>query len=116
MVGGQWVAHPGGKIKYTVNINNSSDPITKGLTDFVMDSEQYFMHVDPSNEVLATTIFSGEHASWIEGTVMPVVWKKKYGKGNVFYSSLGHGVSDFNVPEALTIMKHGILWAIGDLK
>ncbi|MCB0748616.1 MAG: ThuA domain-containing protein [Ignavibacteriae bacterium] len=115
MVGGQWVAHPGGKVKYEVNIVNTVDPITKGLSDFEMNSEQYFMHVDPSIEVLATTKFNGENASWIDGTVMPVVWKKKYGKGNVFYSSLGHSVSDFEVPEAITIMKRGILWAIGDL-
>ena len=116
MVGGQWVAHPGGKIKYDVNITKTDDPITKGLNDFTMNSEQYYMHVDPSLEVLATTKFNGENASWIDGTVMPVVWKKKYGKGKVFYSSLGHDASDFEVPQALTIMKRGILWAIGDLK
>ena len=69
------------------------------------------MHVDPNVKVLATTTFSREHDSWIKGTVMPVVWKKKYGKGRVFYSSLGHVASDFKVPEALEIMKRGIRWA-----
>lgn len=115
MVGGQWVAHPGGKVEYTVNISNNSDPIMEGLNDFKMNSEQYFMHVDPSNEVLAKTTFTGEHDSWVDGTIMPVVWKKKFGKGRVFYSSLGHSAADFDVPEALTIMKRGILWAIDDL-
>ncbi len=74
------------------------------------------MHVDPGVEVLATTTFSGKHVSWIEGTVMPVVWKKRYGKGKVFYSSMGHGPDDFKTPEAFTIMKRGILWAIDELK
>ena len=111
MVGGQWVAHPGGIIDYEVNIINHDDPVTKGLSDFKMHSEQYYMHVDPVNEVLATTTFSGEHALWIEGVVMPVVWKKMYGKGRVFYSSLGHVAKDFDVPEALEIMKRGMLWA-----
>jgi type 1 glutamine amidotransferase len=115
MVGGQWVAHPGGIIEYEVNIVKSDDPIMKGLKDFKMNSEQYYMHVDPLNEVLATTTFSGEHSEWIENVVMPVVWKKKYGKGKVFYSSLGHVASDFEVPEAFTIMKRGILWALDDL-
>jgi type 1 glutamine amidotransferase len=111
MVGGQWVAHPGGVIDYEVNIINHDDPITKGLTDFKMHSEQYYMQVDPLNEVLATTTFSGQHAPWIEGTVMPVVWKKMYGKGRVFYTSLGHVAADFDVPQAREIVRRGLLWA-----
>ena len=111
MVGGQWVAHPGNIIDYEVNIIKPEDPIVAGLSDFKMHSEQYYMHVDPSNEVLATTTFSGEYCEWIAGTVMPVVWKRRYGKGRVFYSSLGHVAKDFEVPEALEIVKRGMLWA-----
>ena len=112
MVGGQWVAHPGGVIDYDVDITNPNDPITRGLKRrFHMKSEQYFMHVDPGNEVLATTTFTGEHAAWIAGEVMPVVWKKLYGQGRVFYTSLGHVAADFNVPEAREIVQRGLLWA-----
>ena len=111
MVGGQWVAHPGGVIDYRVNIKDHEDPITKDLKDFDMHSEQYYMHVDPNVKVLATTTYNDKHASWIDGCVMPVVWKKYYGKGRVFYSSLGHVVTDFEVPEALEIQKRGFRWA-----
>jgi hypothetical protein len=111
MVGGQWVAHPGGVIDYRVNITDRKDLVTKGLADFDMKSEQYYMHVDPNVKVLATTTFGDKHASWIGGTVVPVVWKKVYGKGRVFYNSLGHVASDFNVPQAMEIMKRGIRWA-----
>ena len=111
MVGGQWVAHPGGVIKHEVNIIDHEDPVTRGLSDFEMCSEQYFMHVDPSVKVLATTTFSGEYAPWIEGTVMPVVWKKTYGKGRVFYTSLGHVAKDFDVRQANEIVERGMLWA-----
>ncbi|MDH7513308.1 MAG: ThuA domain-containing protein [Clostridiales bacterium] len=111
MVGGQWVAHPGGIIPYEVNIIDHKDPITAGLADFKMNSEQYYMHVDPANEVLATTRFSGEYAPWIKSVVMPVVWKKMYGQGRVFYTSLGHVARDFDVPEAREIVKRGMLWA-----
>jgi len=111
MVGGQWVAHPGNIIPYRVNITDRADPITAGLSDFDMRSEQYYMHVDPSNEVLATTTFSGEHAPWVAGCVMPVVWKRRWGAGRVFYSSLGHVVKDFDVPEAREIQRRGMLWA-----
>ncbi len=112
MVGGQWVAHPGGVIDYTVDIVNTDDYITKGLkTPFKMKSEQYYMHVDPNVKVLVTTTFNGNNASWIDGAVMPVVWKKYYGKGRVFYNSLGHVAADFDVPQAIELMKRGIKWA-----
>ena len=111
MVGGQWVAHPGGVIDYDVNITNHKDPVTKGLKDFHMRSEQYYVHVEPNVKVLVTTTFNGDYAEWIDGAVIPVVWKKTYGKGRVFYNSLGHVVTDFSVPEALEIMKRGIRWA-----
>jgi hypothetical protein len=110
MVGGQWVAHPGDIIAYTVNVV-SDDPITAGVADFTMHTEQYYMHVDPSNEVLATTTFSGEYAPWIAGTVMPVVWKRRWGEGRVFYCSLGHQTKDLEVPPVTMIMRRGLLWA-----
>ncbi|MFA5863410.1 MAG: ThuA domain-containing protein [Phycisphaerae bacterium] len=111
MTGGQWVEHPGGIIDYTVNIVNHDDPITLGIKDFRMRSEQYYLLVDPSNEVLATTRFSGEPYAWINGCVMPQVWKRHYGQGKVFFSALGHVVKDFDVYEVSEIMKRGMLWA-----
>jgi len=113
MTGGQWVAHPGGGVKYTVNIIAHDDPITRDIEDFEITSEQYYMHTDPGNEVLAATTFSGRHGGvpWIRGVVMPAVWKRRYGQGRVFYSSVGHVAKDFDVPEAREIVKRGILWA-----
>ena len=105
MVGGQWVAHPGGVIDYRVQIIDHVDPVTAGLNHFNMHSEQYYMHVDPAMHVLATTTFE------YNGATMPVAWKRRYGKGRVFYSSLGHVAKDFDTPEALTIITRGMLWA-----
>jgi type 1 glutamine amidotransferase len=82
-----------------------------GIGDFAYRSEQYYMHVDPSNEVLAATTFSGAHCAWIEGVVMPVVWKRRYGKGRVFYSSLGHVAAEFEVPQMAAILRRGLVWA-----
>lgn len=111
MVGGQWVAHPGGVIDYTVTMTDTDDPVTRGLGAFSMHSEQYYMHVDPNVKVLAVTTFTGDHDYWSGGCTMPVVWKKMYGKGRVFYSSLGHVAADMEVPEALEILKRGIRWS-----
>ena len=112
MVGGQFVAHPDGIIDYTVNIAAPDDPIVAGLDDFQMHSEQYYMHTDPGNEVLATTTLEGrQSAPWVNGTVMPVVWKRAWGAGRVFYSSLGHVARDFDVPQAHEIQRRGMIWA-----
>ena len=113
MIGGQWVAHPGNIIDYSVQITDPDHEITRGIGEFAMHSEQYYMHTDPGNNVLATTTFSGQHegADWIAGTVMPVLWTRMWGKGRVFYSSLGHVNADFDVPEAAETIKRGMLWA-----
>jgi type 1 glutamine amidotransferase len=40
MVGGQWVAHPGNIIDYTVTVTRPDDPIMQGIADFPYRSEQ----------------------------------------------------------------------------
>jgi type 1 glutamine amidotransferase len=111
MVGGQFVAHPDNHKDYRVHIAKTSDPIVAGLADFTDHSEQYYMHVDPSNEVLATTTFQTVSAPWVNGTVMPVVWKRSYGQGRVFYQSIGHSLNELHVPEVREITRRGLLWA-----
>ena len=121
MIGGQFVAHPPGWpdnpipsedfINYDVTITRPDDPIVKGIKSFKLHSEQYYMLVDPSNEVLATTTFSGDHLWWIEGTVIPVAWKRRWDKGNVFYCSIGHTLNDLKVPQVTEIMRRGMVWA-----
>jgi type 1 glutamine amidotransferase len=116
ITGGQFVASPGSTepgeaVRYQVDIARPEDPIVSGIKGFAYASEQCYMHVDPAIEVLATTTFSGEHAPWIAGVVMPVVWKKMHGKGRVFHSTLGHSVKEFDMPEMATILRRGVNWA-----
>jgi type 1 glutamine amidotransferase len=111
MLGGQFAGHPGDIADFTVNIAKTDDPIMAGLKEFRVHSEQYYLLVDPSNEVLATTTFGGEHCDWVAGTVMPVAWKRRYGQGRVFYSSLGHNAAELEIPEVRAITQRGLLWA-----
>ncbi len=111
MVGGQFVAHPDGIKDYEVAIADRDHEITRGLSGFAVRSEQYYMHVDPSNHVLATTVFDPVSAPWVAGTVMPVAWTRRHGEGRVFYSSLGHAPADLEVPEAGELLRRGMLWA-----
>jgi type 1 glutamine amidotransferase len=114
MTGAQWVSHPGGAgTTYQVNFlpSKKDDPIIKGLEDFTITSEQYYMHVDPTVEVLATTTFKSMAMPWINGAIMPVVYKKRWGEGKIFYASFGHTVKDFSIPQAKEVMRRGMLWA-----
>ncbi|MFW5844628.1 MAG: ThuA domain-containing protein [Planctomycetota bacterium] len=117
LTGGQFVAHPGGQVDYTVDITGVQHPITAGLRSFPVHSEQYYMLTDPGNQILATTTFSGEADPAIAGTVMPVVWTRQYGpqKSRVFYSALGHQAHEFDQEEVRTICIRGLLWAAGAL-
>jgi type 1 glutamine amidotransferase len=114
MTGGQWVAHPGNDgVEYTVNIKNSSSTLVEGIEDFKVKSEQYYLHVDPAVEVLATTRFpvvEGPH-SLNRAVDMPVVWSKRWGVGRVYYNSLGHQANIVEMPEVKELMRRGFLWA-----
>ena len=111
MIGGQFVAHPGGMIKHKVKMLN--DELTSGLSDFDILSEQYYMHYDPSVEIIAETKFDGDAYPWIKDVVMPVAWKKIYGKGKVFFISIGHDPDEFMVYEdGWELLTRGFIWAV----
>jgi type 1 glutamine amidotransferase len=115
LTGSQWVEHPGNDgVEYEVNIiKSSSSPIVEGINDFKVKTEHYYLHTDPVVNVLATTNFPlvpGPHST--NGPVlMPITYTKKWGKGRVFYTSLGHHADVFDVPEVSEMMRRGFLWA-----
>ncbi|MCZ8513662.1 ThuA domain-containing protein [Paenibacillus filicis] len=113
MTGGQWVAHPGNDgVEYTVNIKSSSSPLVEDIEDFAVKSEQYYLHVDPTVEVLATTRFpvvAGPH-SLNKAVDMPVVWTKRWGVGRVYYCSLGHHADIVDMPQVRELMRRGFVW------
>lgn len=121
LIGGQFVGHPPGWpdnlvpeddfIDYEVTITQPDDPIVRGIGSFRLVSEQYYMLTDPSNQVLAATTFGGDHLWWIEGTRIPVVWKRRWDQGRVFYCSIGHSIDDLRIPQVTEIMRRGMTWA-----
>ena len=106
MMGGQFVAHPGDLLPaWDVKIVDREHEIARGISDFTMrDTERYYLHVDPSNHVLAVTRFE-------RGFDMPVVWTREWGQGRVACASFGHTFKDFDVPQAREIVQRGMLWA-----
>lgn len=114
MTGGQWVAHPGNDgVEYRVHMAGHSSSLVEGIEDFDVKSEQYYLHVDPAVEVLATTRFpvvAGPH-SLNKPVDMPVVWTKRWGVGRVYYNSLGHQANIVEMPQVTELMRRGFLWA-----
>jgi len=124
MTGGQFVDHPGGCDipGYTVNITDSDHEITKGIGDFALPkTEQYYCHVDPAVQVLATTTFedhdeigdgpNSPRGCYPVGTVMPYAWTRMWKQGRVFVAAWGHNTTDFDVPEAKQLVLNGLEWA-----
>jgi len=111
LAGCTFATHLGDIITHRVDPKRSDDPVMAGLASFEHTSEQYYMHVDPTVDVLATTTFSGEHAFWKKGAEMPVVFKSRYGNGRVFYTALGHKPAELDNPSIATILERGLLWA-----
>ena len=116
MTGGQWVAHPGNDgVHYMINIDRSNPhPITDGLPDFEVVSEQYYLHTDPGNNVLATTDFplagvDGPHVN--NPCKMPQIWTRQFGAGRVFYNALGHQRNTLEPETPREIMRRGFVWA-----
>lgn len=115
MTGGQWVAHPGNDgVEYSVRITHPNHFITRTAPpEFQVKSEQYYLHTDPSNVVLATTPFPtapGPHSP--NGPFdMPVIWTRLWGQGRVAYNSLGHHADIVAQPPILSLMTRAMLWA-----
>jgi type 1 glutamine amidotransferase len=110
LIGGQFMAHPGGQnVTYTVNFG-ADDPLVEGLADVTVTSEQYYLLVDPAVKVLATTDMAtpgGDPA----GVAMPVAWTRGWGQGRVFYCSLGHTPETLDSTSVLTLLRRAAVWA-----
>lgn len=134
LTGAQWVSHPSHpfyhsspvgdppegifNVDYAVKIEDKQSPITRGLKDFRICTEQYYLHTDPSIHVLASTEFlahDGETAPYLASGSpirMPIAYTRRWGKGRIFANAIGHNSDVFrHCSQALEIMRRGLLWA-----
>ena len=114
LTGASFLDHPGGEgvpVPYTIEIVDREHPVTRGVTNIEIASEQYYMHLDPNAHVLGRTTFSGEHWPWLEGASMPAVYTRQWGKGRVFYASPGHLPDELRIPEVERLIGQGLVWA-----
>lgn len=114
VTGSSFLEHPGGEashVRFPVTIVDRDHPATRGIEDFTVATEQYYLHVDPTVQVLAETVFSGEHLPWLDGAVMPVAYAHAWGDGRVFYETVGHELADLQAPAVTQLVRQGLTWA-----
>lgn len=109
LIGRVWVkdvAGHGPRSKFTVKIVDKEHPITAGMKDFEADDELYAKLSGKAEiHVLATA-----DSEWSKQTE-PLVFVKKYGKGNVVHNLLGHDVKARDYPEYALLIVRGAEFA-----
>jgi type 1 glutamine amidotransferase len=114
ITGGQFVYHPRSFVGYEVRpvAGRANHPVLAGVTAFTITTEQYYLHVDPGNDVLAVTDFVADpDYPDLAGTVMPVTWTRRWGAGRVFVTAIGHSLADLEVPQVDAMIRAGMAWA-----
>ncbi|MGO4536640.1 ThuA domain-containing protein [Leifsonia sp. 2MCAF36] len=126
MIGGQFAHHAGkdpaervgdqsdNYIPYTVHITEygKSHPITAGIDDFDLVTEQYWVLSDEYNDVLATTTQSVRPwDAWNRPVTSPAIWTRQWGEGRIFVSAPGHRLEIVESEPVRTIIERGLLWA-----
>jgi type 1 glutamine amidotransferase len=126
LIGGQFACHPGKHpderigdasdnfLPYRVEMTPAaaSHPITEGLSDFDLTTEQYWVLNDDYIDVLATTTLPArEFDAWTRPVVSPAVWTRQWGKGRIFVATPGHSVDVLQNENVRTLIERGMLWA-----
>ena len=105
MLGGRFKGHGGGK--YQVRIVDKEHPITKPLEDFEAQGEtyshNYFKGFEPHSLVKIDRDKEQQSMGWCH----------EYGKGKVFFTSIGHGRQAWENPSFQRLVVRGLYWAVG---
>lgn len=129
ILGATGAAHRRADEKVFVKLGDASSPVTtmfdRGGFEFTDEifrfkppSPRSRVHILLSIDVPKTDMNQGRCTSICvsEDGEYPISWIRRYGKGRVFYCSLGHNAYVFWDPRILRHFLAGIQFALGDLK
>ena len=126
LIGGQFGCHPGkhpdersggpedNYVPYTVTMlpEAADHPITRGISDFDLVTEQYWVLADDYCDVLATTTQKvREGDPWHRPVTSPAVWTRQWGMGRIVVATPGHSIDVLEDVSVRTIIERGMLWA-----
>jgi len=101
-------------VPYRVNMlpEAADHPITQGLSDFELVTEQYWVLWDRYLDVLATTTQRVRPWDpWNREVTSPAIWTRQWGKGRIFVCTPGHSLDVLEHPTVRTVVERGLLWA-----
>ena len=120
MIGGRFDQHPWGITDATVVVDDPQFPAMRGLPassvlhdehyqlkDFSRDKVRVLAHLDPGTLDLHRPLVHRTDGDF------PVAWAKTYGKGRVFYSTLGHADEAWDNPVVAQMYFEAIKWSLG---
>jgi type 1 glutamine amidotransferase len=108
MLGGSFVKHEPYREMHILRIEGDH-PILEGIANFnIMDEFYYHDQCDLEDKHVLLVCQSPD-----DQRVHPIAWTKMYGKGRVFFTSLGHSVESCSNASHLRIVAQGIAWATG---
>ncbi|MFD4022183.1 ThuA domain-containing protein [Streptomyces sp. NPDC058576] len=126
LVGGQFATHPGKPphercadstdyfLPHRINVlpTAADHPVTTGIGDFDLDTEQYWVLTDDYCDVLATTTLAArDFDPWGRPVTCPAIWTRSWGAGRIFVCTPGHSPDVLADATVRTIVERGLLWA-----
>lgn len=100
--------------EYTIELTElgRTHPVTAGIEDFSLTTEQYWVLSDEYNQVLATTTQAKrDFDAWNRPVTFPAVWTRQWGEGRIVVSTAGHRLEIVQHPAVRAIIEQGLLWA-----
>ena len=107
LLGGRFAGHGGGKFKLV--IDDKEHPVTKPMVDFEIQDETYRHRYHPKAEKELRHLLHMDRGKEQQS----MAWVRDYGKGRMFYTSLGHGTPAWTNPAFQRLATRGIYWAVG---
>lgn len=119
LLGGRYDGHPWGSVAGTLINEDPTFPATKHFASTFPLTDEFYQTMDYSREKMRVVLRldvskmppnTGVHRT--DGD-FPLAWAKMYGKGRVFYSSLGHSAATWDNPDVSKMYFEALKWSLG---
>ncbi|MFH1084667.1 MAG: ThuA domain-containing protein, partial [Chloroflexota bacterium] len=104
-LGGYYVGHPP-MAEFTVQVVNTTHPVTAGVQTYQITDEQHILHWD-FDRVTPLLVSQGQDG---RGSVSG--WAYDYGRGRVVYLPHGHTLEIIRHPSNLRLMRNAVRWLL----
>ena len=133
LLGTQFKAHPPIG-PFPVEVVERDHVLTRGIDDFEVVDELYLSHTVSPIRVLMQTHFTGEATGFVDATwsdaVVPILYLRDVGTGQILYNTLGHCRGHYDLPTLqpfythpercawdypvyYDLLRRGVRWAMG---